>query len=204
MLISGTSFHCRVVLVGDASVGKTSLLNQLVTRQFNSLETPTIAANFQVFLEDVDGAQIEMQIWDTAGQEKFRALSPIYYRNALGAIVVYDVTNRRSFEGLSDWISGFTDVAGNRTIITLVGNKCDVTDKVVTFSEARDWAFARGYQIYQTSAKTNEGVKELFQGLAKEFVHQRLAKRDRNWGANSPGRTTKTARAGDGFRVADS
>jgi small GTP-binding protein len=174
MLVEKTSFHCRVVLIGDASVGKTSLLNQLVSRQFDLRETATIAANYQIYVEEVDGIKIELQIWDTAGQEKFRSLGPIYYRNASAAIVVYDVTNRQSFDNIADWISAFVDVAGIRPIIAIVGNKSDITEKAVAVHEAREWASSKGYCTYQTSAKTNEGVKELFQGLAKELVRMRM------------------------------
>lgn len=163
--------HCRVVVVGDSAVGKTSLLNQLIDSNFNPFEQSTVGANYQLYVEEIDGQKVEMQIWDTAGQEKFRSLAPIYFRNSTAAVAVYDQTSRPSFEHLDTWIKTFTEIAGTDTVVTIAGNKCDLFESIeVPFDEAKEWATSRGFNIGSTSARSGSGVKQLFSDLAKELV----------------------------------
>lgn len=178
MQVDSGSFHCRVVVIGEASVGKTSILNQLIDHSFYEHEQSTVGANYQLFVQEVDGVKIEIQIWDTAGQEKFRSLGPIYFRNSLGAVVVYDVTNRHSFDNLETWINSFQDVAGTNTVVTVVGNKCDMPQAEVQIpeSEAEKWAEMHGYEAFRTSAKTGAGVKEAFYALARQLLKNRMSK----------------------------
>lgn len=174
---SSSSFHCRVVLIGDSSVGKTCILNRLIDQTFQEHEPNTIGANYQLYVEDIDGTKIEIQIWDTAGQEKFRSLGPIYFRNSVGAIIVFDLTNRKTFENLEEWVTAFTEVANTHTIITIVGNKSDlVKERQVPYGEALEWAGEQDYKYFETSAKTGEGVEVLFKNLANELLNNRTAK----------------------------
>jgi small GTP-binding protein len=177
MFVESTSLHCRVVMIGDSAVGKTSILNQLIDHTFQNGTAPTVAANYQVYLDEIDGVTIEVQLWDTAGQEKFRSLGPIYYRNSAGAVLVYDVSNRRSFEDLSDWIVAFTEVAGTTASITIVANKTDIpeAEQRVRAQEGRQWATSKGYDFFATSAKTGEGIKELFKQIARNLIRIRLS-----------------------------
>ena len=174
--------HGRVVVIGDPSVGKTSILNQLIDKTFNPYEHSTIGANYQFYTQDVDGTRVEIQIWDTAGQEKFRSLGPIYFRNSIGALAVYDITNRDSFNNLQEWIRTFTEVAGSDVIICIVGNKCDLPQRVVTMQEAEEFlkssANPQNYLFFETSAKTGLGVNELFLRLAEELVKFKSANGD--------------------------
>lgn len=178
MQVDSGSFHCRVVVIGEASVGKTSILNQLIDHSFYEHEQSTVGANYQLFVQEVDGVKIEIQIWDTAGQEKFRSLGPIYFRNSLGAVVVYDVTNRHSFENLETWITSFQEVAGTNTVVTVVGNKCDMPESEVQIpeSEAAKWAEMKGYECFRTSAKTGDGVRETFYSLSRQLLKNRMSK----------------------------
>ena len=178
MQVDSGSFHCRVVVIGEASVGKTSILNQLIDHCFYEHEQSTVGANYQLFVQEVDGVKIEIQIWDTAGQEKFRSLGPIYFRNSLGAVVVYDVTNRHSFDNLETWITSFQDVAGTNTVVTVVGNKCDMPESEIQIpeSEAQKWAETKGYESFRTSAKTGVGVKETFYSLARQLLKNRMSR----------------------------
>jgi small GTP-binding protein len=165
----------RIVTIGEPSVGKTSIVNR-VTDKFNELEEPTVGAAWQLITQTKDGKTIELQIWDTAGQEKFRALGPLYYRDAQVAIVVYDITNRPSFEMLEPWIEGFTSVAGSDSDIVVVGNKTDLeSERDVTQKEGRDWAVDRGLRFFETSAKTGANVKELFEALG-DIVSQKISR----------------------------
>jgi small GTP-binding protein len=160
-------FHARVVVIGDSSVGKTSILNRLVEDTFNEFQLPTIGSNFQLFGEEVDGARVELQIWDTAGQEKFRSLGPIYFRNAVAALAVYDQGSQASFQHLEKWIKDFTDVAGEGATIAIAGNKVDLVDSCeVVYKDAEMWANEQKYLIGQTSALTGYGVRSLFSALA--------------------------------------
>jgi small GTP-binding protein len=178
-------------MIGDASVGKTCMLTQLTEHKFSAMEVGTVSANYQLYLEEIDGLRIEIQIWDTAGQEKFRSLGPIYYRNALGAVAVFDVTNRSSFDNLPEWISSFTDVTGKGPVIVVVGNKCDLSHRFqVTREEAAQWAAGKGLAAHFTSARTGEGIRELFQSLARRLMQVRLA-HSRSHGEEMAGRSDR-------------
>ena len=171
MIAVPSTISFRVCVIGDSSVGKTAILNQLIDHTFRPHEPPTINANYQIYIEEMDDMQVELQIWDTAGQEKFRSLGPIYFRNAAGAIAVYDQTQRSSFEHLDRWIREFTAVAGPGTTVVIAGNKSDLSELIeVSFTEAEEWANERNLVIKQTSAKTGEGIQPLFSLLAQELV----------------------------------
>jgi small GTP-binding protein len=167
--------HGRVVLIGDSAVGKTSLVNRLIEERFNIHEQSTVGANWQLYNATVTGTRVEFQIWDTAGQEKFRSLGPLYYRNALGAVAVFDVTSRVSFESLGSWIAAFTAVAGANTVVVLSANKCDVDDDLrrVAPKEAIEWARSAGCPLFETSALTGQNVRQLFAALAEGIVNAR-------------------------------
>jgi small GTP-binding protein len=166
-----SSIHARAVVIGDSTVGKTSILNSIASHTFNQHESPTVVSNFKIYAEDVDGVGVELQIWDTAGQEKFRSLSPIYFQNAVAAVAVYDRTNRASFEHLGQWIDDFTEIAGYHTVIAIAGNKLDLVYGVeVGFAEAEEWAKSRNYVIVETSALTGDGVQELFRELVAAIL----------------------------------
>mgnify|MGYP001028397697 CR=1 FL=1 len=166
----------RIVTIGDESVGKTSIVIRLIENRFNPHEAGTIGANYQVYSQLVNGSRIELQIWDTAGQEKYRALAPIYYRNTSAAIVVFSLSNRQSFLDLNPQIDTFFSVAGQQAIVYVAANKSDLFDEYqVTYDECEQWAKERGFHIYLTSAKTGEGIPQMFSDLANELfkLHQK-------------------------------
>lgn len=174
MIASSSVFHGRVVVIGDASVGKTSILNRLLESRFNEFEASTVGMNYQLFTNEVGGTHVELQIWDTAGQEKFRSLGTVYFRNSIGAIVVFDLTTVSTFHNLGKWITTFTDVAENNAVIFVVGNKCDLKEQIsLQKSEIMDWIEANGYKYFETSAKTGDGVNELFDAMSKELVQMK-------------------------------
>jgi small GTP-binding protein len=171
--------HARVVAIGDSFVGKTSLVSRVMEDRFDPNQKQTIGADWQLYVQSVNNDRVELQIWDTAGQEKFRSLGPLYYRSAAGAILVFDVTNRSSFEHLNSWIDAFMETAGTQVSIVVAANKSDrESDREVTQKESQDWANAKGFVVYQTSAKTGQNVAALFRALAESVGMNKLAQND--------------------------
>ena len=171
MIADHASLHARVVLIGDPSVGKTSILSRLVDHRFNQNEQSTVGANFQLYVREMADLRLEMQIWDTAGQEKFRALGPIYYRNSVAAVAVFSLDNSESFEHLKWWLEQFTNAAGTNVVIAIAANKADIEDaQQDTLQKAEQYAKEKEYLFMKTSAKTGQGVNELFGELADKIA----------------------------------
>jgi small GTP-binding protein len=163
--------RARVVITGDSSVGKTSLLSSLLGGAFNPYTEPTVGANWQSYTPAAQQDSVQLQIWDTAGQERYRSLGPLYYRGAVGCVIVYDVTNRCSFESIPTWVTAFQNAAGTEAIILIVGNKCDLEQvRDVTKDEASDWARRNGFPYFEASAKTGENVTLVFDDLAEKVA----------------------------------
>lgn len=180
-MIPEDDLHCRVVIVGDSAVGKTSLLNRIVDDTFNQYELSTVGANYQLITRRVNGRKIEIQIWDTAGQEKFRSLSPIYFRNATGAIAVFSITSKTSYEHLSEWLSMFTEIAGDDTVIAIVANKCDLKNSIeVDLEPISESCKEKNYIFAETSAQNGYGVKDFFDTLSVKLVEKLLQKKKTN------------------------
>ncbi|OHT00055.1 small GTP-binding protein [Tritrichomonas foetus] len=171
MITDRTDSPLRVVTIGEESVGKTSITKCFIDNAFNPFEPGTIGANYQQYSHTVNGETIDVQIWDTAGQEKFKSLAPIYFRNAAAAVVVFSLTSKSSFNKLQDWINSFTEIVGSSALIVLAANKSDLLGEIeVEMSEAKEWAESRNYPLYVTSAKTGEGVRDLFIDLAEKLL----------------------------------
>ena len=164
----------RVVFIGDSSVGKTSIISRLVSNTYNSNEQTTVGAMFVIYSETVKNERIEMQIWDTAGQEKFRSLGPIYYRSAQVGIIVADVTNINSFEHLDEWVDSFRKIAGSDALLVVAGNKADMGDERQVSNEAMDsWAAANGIKWFLTSAKDGSGIHDMIHFIANYLYENR-------------------------------
>jgi len=157
----------KIVLLGDQSVGKTSLITRFMYDTFDNTYQATIGIDFlskTMYLED---RTVRLQLWDTAGQERFRSLIPSYIRDSSVAIVVYDITNRASFLSTSKWIDDVRSERGNDVIIVLVGNKADLSDKrQVTHEETAAKAAQLNIMFMETSAKAGHNVKSLFKKIA--------------------------------------
>ena len=154
----------KVVLVGDTQVGKTCIISRLVNDVFKGNNPATIGAAFQTFSLTTDSGTVTLQIWDTAGQEKYRSLTPMYYRSAEIAILCYDVTNARSFESMEQWTNELVEKAPPNMQLIIAGNKIDLAEeRVISEASARAFADKNGAAYYaEVSAKAGEGVKELF------------------------------------------
>jgi len=157
----------KIVLLGDQSVGKTSLITRFMYDTFDNNYQATIGIDFlskTLYLED---RTVRLQLWDTAGQERFRSLIPSYIRDSSVAIVVYDITNRASFLSTNKWIDDVRSERGNDVIIVLVGNKADLSDKrQVTHEEATSKGTELNIMFMETSAKAGHNVKGLFKKIA--------------------------------------
>ena len=164
------SLTVRVVLIGDSQVGKTSLIHRFIRSSFERQQKGTIGAVFHTYEQIINGRTVVMQIWDTAGQEKYRSLGPIYYRNAAAGIAVFDVTSKESLPNLEQWIHEFKRNTEN-PLIYIAGNKIDIKEStVITNDEAKEFAEKNGGKLFFTSAKTGENVKEMFQGVFDDLA----------------------------------
>jgi len=161
----------KLVLLGDAGVGKTAIAVQFVKGQFNEFTESTIGASFMNQTVTLpDETLIKFQIWDTAGQERFHSLAPMYYRGAQAAIVVYDMTNKASFEKAKDWVKELQQQGDPNVVVAFVGNKVDMPQsRKVPVEEAQKYADENGLYFIETSAKTAANVPELFMTIAKQL-----------------------------------
>jgi small GTP-binding protein len=159
----------KLVLLGDEAVGKTSLLTKWAHGAFDAGTAPTVGGAAQNRRDQIGGEVFAFQIWDTAGAEKFRALTPLYARDAKGAALVFDLTRRASFDGLAHWVA-FLQQQGGVPFVVL-GNKEDLAgSREVAPDEGLSYALAAGGQYFTTSAKTGAGVDLAFRALQLEAV----------------------------------
>eukprot|EP01125_Pyxidicula_operculata_P009764 TRINITY_DN320_c1_g1_i1.p1 TRINITY_DN320_c1_g1~~TRINITY_DN320_c1_g1_i1.p1 ORF type:complete len:209 (-),score=33.55 TRINITY_DN320_c1_g1_i1:361-987(-) len=164
----------KVVLLGEGSVGKTSLFMMFIHGSFNPKHKTTLQATFESKKITLpDKSRVEINIWDTAGQERFHTLGPIYYRNAKGAILVYDITDANSFVRVQNWVKELRKILGNNVTLVIVGNKIDMEkSRVVSQKEAEEFAASVGATHFHTSAKMNQGVAEMFTELTRLIVEK--------------------------------
>ncbi|EPQ60125.1 GTP-binding protein RAB5 [Gloeophyllum trabeum ATCC 11539] len=164
-------FQFKLVLLGESAVGKSSLVLRFVKDQFDDYRESTIGAAFltqTVTLEDQ--TTVKFEIWDTAGQERYKSLAPMYYRNANCAVVVYDITQSTSLDKAKTWIRELQRQADPNIVIALCGNKTDLAARrQVSQEEAQKYAEEEGLMWGETSAKTGEGVSEIFTAIAKKL-----------------------------------
>uniref|UniRef100_A0A0G4HK55 Uncharacterized protein n=1 Tax=Chromera velia CCMP2878 TaxID=1169474 RepID=A0A0G4HK55_9ALVE len=164
------TFHFKLVLLGDASVGKSCLVCRFAKEEFYEFQEPTIGAAFMTQSVNLGDCITKFEIWDTAGQERYRSLAPMYYRGASAAVVVYDITNKESFEGAKSWVSELQSLHPSDVVIALAGNKEDLDgQRMVERETAEAYAQESGVLFLETSAKTGNNVKELFVEIARRL-----------------------------------
>lgn len=163
----------KVLLLGDAGVGKTSLMWRFSDDVFNHTYISTIGIDFKLRTIDVQGQKVRLQVWDTAGQERFHAISVSYYRTAAGIMLVYDITRRRSFENIAKWLRKIDEHAKEDVIKLLIGNKCDMEQpRAVMREEGEKLADEYDMPFFETSAKENESIKEAFECIVEEIMER--------------------------------
>ncbi|OHS95311.1 small GTP-binding protein [Tritrichomonas foetus] len=155
-------YSLKVVVVGDSGVGKTCLLIRYVRDVFDEESQPTLGVEFMTKIVATDRHRIQLQLWDTAGQELFRSVTRGYYRGSAGALLVFDLTNRDSFENIGRWLQDIRDVARSDVVTLLIGNKSDKAgdQRAVSTEEAQEFAKAHNMQYFETSAKTGTNIAE--------------------------------------------
>ncbi|PCH34106.1 GTP-binding protein RAB5 [Wolfiporia cocos MD-104 SS10] len=161
----------KLVLLGESAVGKSSLVLRFVKDQFDDYRESTIGAAFLTQTVTLDDqTTVKFEIWDTAGQERYKSLAPMYYRNANCAVVVYDITQAASLEKARSWIRELQRQADPSIVIALCGNKADLAARrQVSEEEAKKYAEEEGLMWAETSAKSGEGVHEIFTAIAKKL-----------------------------------
>lgn len=166
----------KLVLLGDSGVGKTSIVTQYVSGHVPDNIKPTIGAAFVTKEINCDGNQLELLVWDTAGQEVYRGLAPMYYRSALIAIIVFDVTRSQSFDSVSYWIKELKTNVDGDIIILVCGNKTDLEDqRTIESSTAQANAESAGALYAETSATTGAGIERMFQIAVSSLLKSRHA-----------------------------
>jgi len=171
----------KIVVIGDGAVGKTSITVRTCHGQFDGEYLMTIGVEFGTMACTIENDEIRMQIWDTAGQERFRFLQPAYYRGAHGALLVYDITRKESFDKIPSWMDNLLSTINDTIPTILVGNKCDLDSlRVITFEEGKLLAeklsteYKRVIPFFEASAKTNQNVEELFVKLGSLMIEERV------------------------------
>ena len=160
----------KYIIIGDPSVGKSNLLMKFANNKFTDEYQATIGVEFGAKNIDINQKIYRIQIWDTAGQENFRSITRAYYNNSVCAMIVYDITSRQSFEHIQNWIEDVHNQSPKTITLVLIGNKIDLEDKrVVSFDEGSEIAMKNGMIFMETSAKTGEGVNEIFKKSAEEI-----------------------------------
>ena len=161
MQMRNFDYSVKTIVVGDSGVGKTCLLLRFIRDSFDESSQPTLGVEFMTKIVQTETHRIELQLWDTAGQELFRSVTRGYYRGSAGAFLVFDLTQRSSFENISKWLHDIQEVARNDVVKILIGNKCDLeSNREISKEEAEDFAKQNNMVYFETSAKSGENVSE--------------------------------------------
>ena len=160
----------KILLLGDSSVGKTCFLKRYIDDTFQDVYLSTIGFDYKYKCITLkEGKNIKLQIWDTAGQERFRTIAKSYYKGAHGIILMYDVTDQKSFDSIKKWLEQIKEEAPNKVSVLLVANKIDIEKRIITKEDGENIAKSYDLDIYESSAKDNINVSEAFEDLAEKI-----------------------------------
>lgn len=171
--IEGTEpdFLLKIILIGDSGVGKTNLLSQFARNQFNPDSKTTIGVEFATKTVQIGDKTIKAQIWDTAGQERYRAITNAYYKGAIGAMLLYDITSQMTFNSLGKWLKELRDNSDTNLVVMLVGNKCDMHElRLIKTQEGMKFAEQEQILFIETSALDTTNVTEAFTQLISTII----------------------------------
>ncbi|CAD8075190.1 unnamed protein product [Paramecium sonneborni] len=173
----GQKKDIKVVLLGDCFVGKSSIASRFCTSQYQSQYELTVVAAYNSIDMVVKGQQLKIHLWDTAGEEKYKSLLSLYYRDANAAIIVYDITSTETFNSVQGWLKELDEkIQNNEMVLALVGNKCDCleSERKIPKQKASNFAKTHGMIFKETSAKTGEGIKQIFTQLIEQYAQDKL------------------------------
>lgn len=162
----------KVVILGASQTGKTSIVQRILTNRFQSDTEATVGASFFTKTVSIDDKTIKLDIWDTGGQERYRSLAPMYYRDARAAVIVFDVTSTESLDEAADWINEFTSQCSGETVLFGAANKIDlVSERKIDAETIKEFQFRHQIEmIHETSALSGVGIKDLFDSVAKGLL----------------------------------
>ena len=170
MLPRRFDFSLKTVTIGDSGVGKTSFLHRIARNEWTGESRPTLGVDFLTTVITTETHTIQLQLWDTAGEELFRSVTRTYYRGACAAFILFDVTNPDSFTQVEHWLSDLTNAARSDVVKILVGNKSDLdTARRVTFEEAEALAHRLNLKYFEVSAKTGSAVNDCLLACVNEL-----------------------------------
>jgi small GTP-binding protein len=162
----------KFIVIGNNGVGKTAILKRLIDDVFIPEGQTTIGVEFLASSVEIDGQSIKLQIWDTAGQERFRSIAKAYFRSAMGVILVFDLTERKSFDDLNRWLSDIHQLCDPNAVTTLIGNKLDVKNRAITTTEAEAFSQLHQLSYFETSALGGDNIQEAFHRTATAILRK--------------------------------
>ncbi|KAK8544450.1 hypothetical protein V6N13_056230 [Hibiscus sabdariffa] len=185
----------KIVLIGDSGVGKSNILSRYTRNEFCLESKSTIGVEFATRTLQVEGKSVKAQIWDTAGQERYRAITSAYYRGAVGALLVYDITKRQTFDNVQRWLRELRDHADSNIVLMMAGNKSDLNHlRAVSEQDGQALAEKEGLSFLETSALDATNVEKAFQTVLSEIYHivskKALAAQEAAANASIPGQGT--------------
>ena len=181
--------NCQLLIIGDSTVGKTSLITRYANGIFKEEYLATVGIDYFTKEETINNQSVQVKLWDTAGQERFKSLTQNFFRNAQGVILAFDVTNTESFDNLKDWINSIKkNIEGNNIFIPLiiVGNKIDMEDaREIQKDVAEKFASQNKYKYFETSAKTGEGVDDAVRDIVTQVLSAKQSNDNKDEGRSS-------------------
>jgi len=161
----------KLLLIGNAFVGKTLIVQKFIDNTFSKTTLSTIGVDLQSKIIDINGKKVKYLIWDTAGEDRMKTMTYSYYRGCHVILIVYDVTEQKSFQNVTTWVECVDKFAKSNVLRILVGNKTDLEDKrVISTEEGKKLAESNGLKFYEISALKITGLYEMFEDIAKEYV----------------------------------
>ena len=171
----------KLIIVGDTNVGKTNIMSKYIKDQFNITSKSTIGVEFGTKILEIDNKKVKAQIWDTAGQERYKSITSEYYKGAKGAFIVYDITNKSTFESVDKWIKDLNSYGDKNLTMLLIGNKSDLEDKrIINKEEGEEKAKSFELGFIETSAYNGDNIDQAFDIMLKEVLKRYIVENDVN------------------------
>ena len=168
--VNDADLKFKIMILGESMVGKTSFITRYICDKFGERYLCTIGIDFQEKIIKKNNKDIKLQIWDTAGEERYRNVAKSYFQSSQGFIVAYDINNKESFKQVKYWVEQIKSISDESTKCIIIGTKCDLEERQVLEKEGSDFAKKLGYKFFETSAKLNINVNETFETLLDEIL----------------------------------